>query len=91
MSEIAIRVDNLSVRYRLGQREQYKTLRDALTRGFTALSRHLHSTCQLANVQVTFRALKDVSFEVKRGEAVGIIGRKGAGKSILMVQSTEVE
>ena len=83
MTDVAIRADNLSARYRLGQREPYKPLRDALTCGFTASFRHLRSTFQPANLQVPFRMLKDVSFKVKRGEVVGIIGRNGAGKSSL--------
>ncbi len=50
MSGLVIRVGGLSVRYRLGQREPYKTQRDVLTRGFTAPFRHLHPTFQPANV-----------------------------------------
>jgi lipopolysaccharide transport system ATP-binding protein len=82
MDEIAIRVESLSKRYRLGQREPYKTLREALTRAAKAPFRRLRSTFQGTNGQQLNKdyiwALKDVTFEVKQGEVLGIIGRKGA-------------
>jgi ABC-type polysaccharide/polyol phosphate transport system ATPase subunit len=76
-STIAVRVENLSKRYRIGRSQlRHDTLRDALVAAF-------HRNGREAAAQELW-ALKDIFFEVKCGEIVGIIGRNGAGKSTLL-------
>jgi len=81
MSDIAIRVENLSKMYRIGLgRQRHDTLRDAVVDG---LRRAFRRDGRRREEEIIW-ALKDVSFEVKRGEVLGIIGRNGAGKSTLL-------
>ena len=101
MSDVVIKVENIWKEYRLGTVTHHSMAKDlqswwARVRGKDDPNAILDSASSLSRLPASssgdsqpdrFWALKDVSFEVKRGEVLGIIGRNGAGKSILKILS----
>jgi lipopolysaccharide transport system ATP-binding protein len=89
-SGIAVRVESVSKRYFIGARQAaYQTLQDQLMRSFSAPFRRTRDLLRghatgAAELSEEIWALKDISFEVPRGEVLGIIGQNGAGKSTLL-------